>query len=59
VILGGFFWGVSGMILFIPLASVIKILLDQSPKGSHYSVFLTELPKKRKKGPWNREEISE
>ena len=48
VILGGFMWGVSGMILFIPLASVIKILLDQSPKGSHYSTFLTELPKAEK-----------
>jgi predicted PurR-regulated permease PerM len=49
VIAGGFFWGVSGMILFIPLASIIKILLDHSEHGSHYTVFLTELPKKEKK----------
>lgn len=49
VILGGFFWGISGMILFIPLASIIKILLDHSPTSSHYTVFLTELPRKPKK----------
>jgi hypothetical protein len=53
------FQGVSGMILFIPLASVIKILLDQSSGGSHYSVFLTELPKKVKESSKKREEKSE
>lgn len=46
VILGGFFWGISGMILFIPLASILKILLEQSPGSAHYTVFLTELPRK-------------
>jgi predicted PurR-regulated permease PerM len=45
VIVGGFFWGVSGMILFIPLASILKIILDRSDSGSHYAVFLSELPK--------------
>jgi predicted PurR-regulated permease PerM len=48
VILGGFFWGISGMILFIPLASILKIILDRSELGSHFSVFLAELPKAEK-----------
>jgi predicted PurR-regulated permease PerM len=48
VILGGFFWGVSGMILFIPLASILKIILDRSEMSSHYSVFLSEPPKVEK-----------
>ena len=59
VILGGFFWGVSGMVLFIPFASVIKILLDQSQNGSHYSVFLSELPKKPKKHSVKKQIVSE
>lgn len=49
VILGGFIWGISGMILFIPIAGIIKILLEHSEKGSHYAVFFAELPKKEKK----------
>jgi predicted PurR-regulated permease PerM len=48
VILGGFYWGVSGMILFIPLASIMKIILDRTENGSYYSVLLSELPKKEK-----------
>ena len=48
VILGGFFWGISGMILFIPVASILKIILDRSEPGSHFSVFLSELPKPEK-----------
>jgi predicted PurR-regulated permease PerM len=48
VILGGFFWGISGMILFIPVASILKIILDRSEPGSHFSVFLSEVPKPEK-----------
>jgi len=48
VILGGFYWGISGMILFIPVASILKIILDRSEPGSHFSVFLSELPKPEK-----------
>lgn len=48
VIVGGFFWGVSGMILFIPIASIIKIILDRTETGSYYSVFLSEAPKTEK-----------
>jgi predicted PurR-regulated permease PerM len=50
VILGGFFWGISGMILFIPVASILKIILDRSEPGSHFSIFLSELPKPEKTG---------
>jgi predicted PurR-regulated permease PerM len=60
VILGGYFWGISGMILFIPVASILKIILDRSEPGSHFSVFLSELPKPEKPGRkhfrfWKRE----
>jgi len=48
VILGGFYWGISGMILFIPVASILKIILDRSEPGSHFSLFLSELPKPEK-----------
>jgi len=50
VILGGFYWGISGMILFIPVASILKIILDRSEPGSDFSVFLSEMPKPEKTG---------
>jgi predicted PurR-regulated permease PerM len=50
VIIGGFFWGISGMILFIPVTSILKIILDRSEPGSHFSVFLSEIPKPEKTG---------
>jgi hypothetical protein len=37
------------MILFIPIAGILKILLEHSEKGSHYAVFIAELPKKKEK----------
>jgi predicted PurR-regulated permease PerM len=32
IILGGFIWGVAGIILAIPIVGVIKILLDHNPR---------------------------
>ena len=49
IIIGGMIWGVSGMILFIPIVGTIRILLDGNEKHGHYAIFLSELPKKPKK----------
>lgn len=48
VIIGGLIWGVSGMILFIPLAGIIKVVLMYSEETSHYAILLSEKPKKGK-----------
>ena len=36
MICGGFVWGISGMILFIPMLSIAKIIFDQLPGLKHY-----------------------
>ncbi len=48
VIIGGLLWGLSGMILFIPLAGIIKVVLMYSKDISHYAILLSEKPKKEK-----------
>lgn len=48
VIIGGLMWGVSGMILFIPFAGIIKVALMYSKETSHYAILLGEKPKKEK-----------
>lgn len=40
MICGGYLWGVSGMILFIPLISMAKIVLDQIPPLRHYGELI-------------------
>jgi predicted PurR-regulated permease PerM len=42
VVLGGLIWGVSGMILFIPILGMIKVLLDESPDLRPYGKLLGE-----------------
>jgi predicted PurR-regulated permease PerM len=49
VIIGGLLWGISGMILFIPLAGIIKVALMFSEETTHYAILLSEKPKKEKK----------
>jgi len=44
VIFGGAIWGVSGMILFIPMVGIIKIILENNEKTAPYAVFLSEIP---------------
>jgi len=39
IIIGGMIWGVSGMILFIPIAGVIKIILESMEKHGIYAIF--------------------
>ena len=49
IIIGGMIWGVSGMILFIPIAGVAKIILESKEEHGVYAIFFSELPKKQKK----------
>lgn len=49
IIIGGMIWGVSGMILFIPIAGAIRIILEGREKYSHYTIFFSEVTKKKKK----------
>jgi predicted PurR-regulated permease PerM len=48
VIIGGMIWGVSGMILFVPITGIIKIILESREKEGAYAIFFSELPKTRK-----------
>ena len=48
IIIGGMIWGVSGMILFIPMAGVAKIILESKEEHGVYAIFFSELPKKTK-----------
>lgn len=43
IIVGGFVWGVVGIILAIPIAGVIKILLDNNPNTRAYGFLLGNL----------------
>lgn len=36
---GGLIWGVSGLILFIPLTGIVKAFIDSNPKWNAFSVF--------------------
>jgi predicted PurR-regulated permease PerM len=42
ILLGGFIWGVSGMILFIPLAGLLKITFEKVPSLTPYGYLLGE-----------------
>ncbi len=47
VIFGGLIWGISGMILFIPMAGIIKVVLSQSSTNAHYAILFSEREKKK------------
>jgi predicted PurR-regulated permease PerM len=47
VIFGGLIWGISGMILFIPMTGIIKIILSQSETNAHYAILFSERGKKK------------
>lgn len=40
MILGGLVWGVAGMILFIPMLSIAKIIFDHVPGLEHYGYLI-------------------
>lgn len=48
IIIGGMIWGVSGMILFIPITGIIKIVLENRKETEHYAIIFSELPSKPK-----------
>lgn len=48
IIIGGMIWGVSGMILFIPITGIIKIVLENRKDTEHYAIIFSELPAKPK-----------
>jgi predicted PurR-regulated permease PerM len=48
IIIGGMIWGVSGMILFIPITGIIKIVLENKKDTEHYAALFSELPGKEK-----------
>lgn len=45
VIVGGVIWGVTGMILFMPLAGIVKALLEYNEKTKPLAALLTTVPK--------------
>lgn len=60
MVCGGFIWGIAGMILFIPLFSIAKIIFDHVPGLQHYG-FLIGNPGTRpskKVGEWFRKLFS-
>lgn len=42
IVLGGMLWGAAGMILFIPLVSILKLIADKSPRLRYLSELLGE-----------------
>jgi predicted PurR-regulated permease PerM len=56
IIIGGMIWGVSGMILFIPIAGVVKIILESKEEHGVYAILFSELPKKPKQNLIKAEE---
>lgn len=49
LILGGFIWGVVGMIIFIPAFAILKKVLELSPNTEVYGYLLGEEPKEETK----------
>jgi predicted PurR-regulated permease PerM len=43
IFIGGALWGVSGMILFIPLAGIVRITLDRIPKYEAYGYLMGDV----------------
>jgi len=48
IIIGGMIWGVSGMILFIPIVGVARIIIASRKDSDAYAIFFSD-PKKKKK----------
>jgi len=48
IIIGGMIWGVSGMILFIPIVGVARIIIESRKDSDAYVIFFSEPEKKKK-----------
>lgn len=42
ILIGGWLWGISGMVLFIPLVGVLKITLERIPESSAFGYLLSD-----------------
>jgi predicted PurR-regulated permease PerM len=42
ILVGGWLWGISGMVLFIPLVGVLKISLERSTRGKAFGFLLSD-----------------
>ncbi|HLG33530.1 MAG TPA: AI-2E family transporter [Bacteroidia bacterium] len=51
ILLGGLLWGVSGMILFIPFAAILKLIADRTEKLKILSVLLGDGKFQQKNNP--------
>jgi predicted PurR-regulated permease PerM len=40
ILLGNFIWGVAGMILFVPLFGILKVIFDEIPQLQPYGYIL-------------------
>ncbi len=43
VVVGGYIWGFSGMLLFVPAVGIIKIMLEKSENTRPFAVFFSQL----------------
>ena len=49
IVLGGILWGAAGMILFIPLVSILKLIADRTESLKILSILLGNKPATKKK----------
>ena len=42
ILIGGWLWGISGMILFIPLVGILKITLEKSASLQAFGFLLSD-----------------
>jgi predicted PurR-regulated permease PerM len=42
ILIGGWLWGISGMILFIPLVGILKITLEKSEQFKAFGFLLSD-----------------
>lgn len=53
LLLGGSLWGIAGMIIFVPLTAMLKVILDNIPALSPYGFLLSEGEIKARKSKFN------
>lgn len=54
IIIGGFIWGISGIVLAIPLIGVVKIILDQNKRTAPLAFLLSNKVHQNKDEFWDR-----
>ncbi len=59
IIIGGFIWGISGIILAIPIMGVVKIILDHNPRTRHIGYLLSNQMSSREDDFWGKMGLNE